>query len=140
MPKHSTYKGESRKSSLSTIDSTGQPDRKSAIRMARLFIGEFQSKYRLAIKTLRESLEDSFQFYALEEFDPKKGSSTNTHERLNMEIRRRSRVAGIFPSDESYVRLVTSSLIEYSEEWSVSRSYIKAESIDRCRARLEAAA
>ena len=108
--------------------------------MARIFIGEFQIKYPLAIETLREGLEDSLQFYALEEFDPKKISSTNMHERLNKEIRRRSRVVGIFPSDESYVRLATSYLIEYSEEWSVSRSYIKAESIDRCRARLEAAA
>jgi transposase-like protein len=55
-------------------------------------------------------------------------------------IRRRSRVVGIFPSVESYVRLVTSFLIEYSEEWSISRSYIKVESIDRCRARLGTAA
>ena len=94
----------------------------------------------LASTFTAEPLEDSLQFYALEEFDPKKISSTNMHERLNKEIRRRSRVVGIFPSDESYVRLVTSYLIEYSEEWSVSRSYIKAESIDRCRARLEAAA
>jgi transposase-like protein len=117
-----------------------QPDRKSAIRMARIFIGEFQIKYPLAIETLREGLEDSFQFYALEEFDPKKISSTNMHERLNKEIRRRSRVVGIFPSDESYVRLVTSFLIEYSEEWSVGRSYIKAESIDRCRTRIGVAA
>ena len=108
--------------------------------MARIFIGEFQNKYPLAIETLREGLEDSLQFYALEEFDAKKVSSTNMHERLNKEIRRRSRVVGIFPSDESYVRLVTSFLIEYSEEWSVNRIYIKAESIDRCRARLGAAA
>jgi putative transposase len=44
-----------------------QPDRKSAIRMARIFIGEFQNKYPLAVETLREGLEDSLQFYALQE-------------------------------------------------------------------------
>jgi putative transposase len=99
-----------------------QPDRKSAIRMARIFIAEFQSKYPLAIETLREGLEDSLQFYSLEEFDQKKISSTNMHERLNKEIRRRSRVVGIFPSTDSYVRLIASYLIEYSEEWSIGRS------------------
>ena len=62
------------------------------------------------------------------------------HERLNKEIPRRSRVVGIFPSDESYVRLVTCFLIEHSEEWSVRRSYIKAGCIDRYRARMVAAA
>ena len=117
-----------------------QPDRKSAIRMARIFIAEFQTKYPSAVETLREGLEDSLQFYALEEFDPKKISSTNMHERLNKEIRRRSRVVGIFPSIDSYVRLVASYLIEYSEDWSIGRSYIKSESIDRCRARLGLAA
>jgi transposase-like protein len=113
-----------------------QPDRKSAVRMAKIFIAEFQSKYSEAVETLREGLEDSLQFYALEDFDAKKISSTNMHERLNREIRRRSRVVGIFPSSESYVRLVTSYLIEYSEEWSTGRCYIKTETIDLCRARL----
>jgi putative transposase len=117
-----------------------QPDRKSAVRMAKIFIAEFQSKYPKAVETLREGLEDSLQFYALEDFDAKKISSTNMHERLNREIRRRSRVVGIFPSIESYVRLVTSYLIEYSEEWSTGRCYIKAETIDLCRARLGLAA
>jgi len=31
---------------------------------------------------------------------------------------------GIFPSMDSYIRLVTSYLIEYSEDWSSGRSYI----------------
>lgn len=117
-----------------------QPDRKAAIRMARIFIAEFRDKFPLCVETLREGLEDSLQFYAFEEFDGKKISSTNMQERLHKEIRRRSRVVGIFPSVDSYVRLVTSYLIEYSEEWSVGKSYIKAESIEQCRARLGIAA
>ena len=61
-------------------------------------------------------------------------------ERLHEEVRRRSRVVGIFPSSESYVRLVTAYLIEYSEEWAVARSYIRSELIERCRTRLRIAA
>jgi putative transposase len=49
-------------------------------------------------------------------------------------------VVGIFPSPESYVRLVTAYLIEYGEEWAVARSYIRGELIERCRACLGLAA
>ncbi len=42
-----------------------------------------------------------------------------------MEIRRRSRVVGVFPSVESYVRLTICYLNEYSEDWANERSYIR---------------
>ncbi len=41
-----------------------------------------------------------------------------------------SRVGGIFPSMDSYIRLVTSYLIEYSEDWSSGRSYIDSKIIE----------
>lgn len=45
-------------------------------------------------------------------------------ERLNREIRRRTSVVGIFPNKVSYVRLETTYLMEYAEDWSVSRAYL----------------
>ena len=66
---------------------------------------------------------------SFEELDSRKVSSTNTLERLNMEIRRRSSVVGIFPSTDSYIRLITSYLLEYSEDCQSERSYINAGSI-----------
>ncbi len=57
-------------------------------------------------------------------------SFSNMIERLNREILRRTTVVGIFPNEESYVRLVTTYLIEYAEDWSVSRSYLSQESIE----------
>ena len=50
-------------------------------------------------------------------------------ERLNEEIRRRTRVVGIFANTDSYLRLVTTFLMEYAEDWSVSRAYLSEESI-----------
>ena len=50
-------------------------------------------------------------------------------ERLNKEIRRRTRVVGIFPNPESYLRLVTVYLMEYSEDWSVTKSYLSEDSL-----------
>lgn len=82
-----------------------------------------------AVECLEEGFEDSVQFYAFEELDSRKISSTNTLERLNREIRRRSSVVGIFPSTDSYIRLITSYLLEYSEDWQTERCYINASSI-----------
>ena len=61
-------------------------------------------------------------------------------ERLHRGIRRHLRVVGIFPSEEAYVRLVGCHLIEYAEDWATARSYIQAESIELCRAKLKRAA
>ena len=47
---------------------------------------------------------------------------------LNKEIRRRTRVVGIFPNPESYLRLATVYLMEYSEDWSVTKAYLGEES------------
>ncbi|MDY4465283.1 MAG: IS256 family transposase, partial [Candidatus Treponema excrementipullorum] len=40
-----------------------------------------------------------------------------------------SSVVGIFPSTDSYIRLITSYLLEYSEDWQTERCYINAGSI-----------
>lgn len=101
-----------------------QPDYDSAKKYADSLMDDFESKYPEAIKTLEEGLEDSLQFFSFAEIDSRKIASTNLLERLNREVRRRTRVVGIFPSMDSYIRLVTSYLIEYSEDWSSGRSYI----------------
>lgn len=106
-----------------------QPDYKSAKRYASMVMDEYESKYPEAIETLENGLEDSLQFFNFEKIDSRKIASTNMIERLNKEIRRRTRVVGIFPSMDSYIRLVTSYLIEYSEDWSSGRSYIDSKII-----------
>ncbi len=93
------------------------------------FCEEYEKAFPKAVECLEEGFEDSVQFYAFEELDSRKISSTNTLERLNREIRRRSSVVGIFPSTDSYIRLITSYLLEYSEDWQTERCYINASSI-----------
>ena len=89
----------------------------------------YEHKYPGAVEVLEEGLEDLLQFYTFERIDHRKISSTNILERLNREIRRRTAVVGIFPNMDSYIRLVTTYLIEYSEEWSTGRSYVNPEII-----------
>ena len=47
--------------------------------------------------------------------------STNPLERLNAEIKRRTRVVGIFPNDAAIVRLVGAMMLEQNDEWSLNR-------------------
>ncbi len=89
----------------------------------------YQKRFPKAIDTLDNGLEDSLSFYSIPALDSRKIASTNMLERLNKEIRRRTRVVGIFPNPESYVRLVTTYLIEYAEDWSVSRACLSEQSL-----------
>jgi putative transposase len=47
--------------------------------------------------------------------------STNSLERLNKEIKRRTNVVGISPNDAAITRLVGSQLLEQQEEWQLER-------------------
>ena len=54
--------------------------------------------------------------------------TSNLIERLNREIRRRTRVATLFPNEASLLRLVTAILVEFSDDWETSRVYLNPES------------
>jgi putative transposase len=113
-----------------------QPDQESAKRVVLLVIQEYRDRFPQAIALLEEGLEDSLQFLAFPHLDQRKISSTNSLERIHKEIRRRTRVVGIFPTTDSYLRLVTSYLIEYTEDWMSSKKYISSEAITEQQAEL----
>lgn len=98
-------------------------------RAARLY-ESYASRFPKAIETLENGLEDSLSFYAFPQLDGCKIASSNMIERLNEEIRRRTKVIGIFHDPDSYLRLVTTYLMEYAEDWSVSRCYIRKDSLN----------
>ena len=56
--------------------------------------------------------------------------STNPLERLNAEVKRRTKVVGIFPGDASIVRLVGAMMLEQNDEWSLNRRYMQLEGLN----------
>ncbi len=112
---------------LKGIWMTTDPD--TARQRAQELADVYRARFPKAIETLEEGLEDSLTYLTFPKLDARKVSSNNMLERLNKEVRRRTRVVGIFPNPESYLRLVTVYLMEYSEDWSVSKSYLNKESL-----------
>jgi putative transposase len=105
------------------------PSIETARKRAADLADKYEHRFPKAVQCLDEGLEDSLAFYAFPQLDARKISSSNMLERLNREIRRRTSVVGIFPNAESYVRLVTTYLMEYAEDWSVSRAYLNENSV-----------
>jgi len=53
--------------------------------------------------------------------------TTNGLERLNKEIKRRTRVATLFPNEASLMRLASAVLSEISDDWETERAYLNME-------------
>lgn len=63
--------------------------------------------------------------------------TTNCLERLNQEIRRRTRVVRIFPNRDSALRLITALCVEQSEEWETGRKYLNMEELEELKEETE---
>lgn len=71
-----------------------------------------------------ENLPEGFTVFALPEAHRKRLRTSNACENVNGQIKKRTRVVGLFPSEESLLRLVTGVLIEISETWEIGKIYL----------------
>jgi putative transposase len=83
----------------------------------RELVETLEAKYPEVATWLEEAGEEALAVYALPEEHRKRMRSTNMLERLNQELKRRTRVVRIFPDGPSCLRLVTALAMETSEEW-----------------------
>ena len=73
---------------------------------------------------LENNAEGSMTYYSLNEGWWQRIRTSNCIERLNKEIKKRTKVVGVFPNPESCERLVGSLLMEQHEEWMEDKAYL----------------
>lgn len=105
-------------------DIFSQPGIEEAREMAKKVINRYEKKAPKFAKWLEENIEEGFTIFKLPRPLWRKLRTSNGLERLNREIKRRTRVATLFPNEASCLRLITAVLQEINEEWVTGRSYI----------------
>lgn len=73
---------------------------------------------------LEENIPQGLTVFAFPEAHRRLLRTTNGLERVNKEVKRRTRVVGIFPNEAACLRLVSAVLMEISEEWQAGRAYL----------------
>jgi transposase-like protein len=87
-------------------------------------------RFPKAAELMNEAREEVLSFRHFPAQHWKKVWSTNLLERVNKEIKRRTRVVGIFPNDAAITRLVGAVLLEQDEHWQLEgRRMFSAESM-----------
>lgn len=110
------------------------PDRERAMDIASSVAQKWREQGNEKVAGhLEERVEECLSCLEFPESHRRRIRTTNGLERLNQEIKRRTRVVRIFPNRESCLRLVSAMSMESSEEWITGRRYLDMEELDELR-------
>ncbi|ACR69701.1 hypothetical protein KB20921_22480 [Edwardsiella ictaluri] len=101
-----------------------QTGEKSAHATWREVAAQREKRFPAVTEMMDEAEEDVLAYFGLPKAHRVKIHSTNTLERLNKEVKRRADVVGIFPNEESIMRLLDALLTEQNEEWLLQKRYL----------------
>jgi transposase-like protein len=121
---HARNRAEGQKMGQAIRDIFNCPSLADAQAMMSRVVKQFAKKNPKWVKWLEENLPEGFTVYRFPRSTHKKIRTINGLERVNKEIRRRTRVVGIFPNEDSVLRLTSAVLAEIHEEWLTGRQYL----------------
>jgi putative transposase len=113
-----------------------QASRGTALRLASEVADRWRENHPQVAEHIEEHIEECLSCLAFPESHRWRIRTTNGQERLNQQIKRRTRVVRIFPNRQSCLRLVSALAVEQSEEWVTGRRYLDMEELREHR-RLE---
>jgi transposase-like protein len=103
------------------------PDRAEADRLLDKTIKVYEKTAPKLATWLAESLPEGLAVFAFPKAHQRRIRTSNIVERVNQEIRRRTKVARLFPNEASCLRLVSAVLMEISEDWSSDLPFLNFE-------------
>lgn len=102
-------------------------DKVEAERRVRDVIERYKERAPKFCNWLEENAEEGMTYYARPRAHWKKIRTVNVVERLNEEVKRRTRVARLFPNEASCERLITAVIAEIHDEWISGSRYLTLE-------------
>lgn len=103
------------------------PDRGQAEAQLRRTVEKYVHSASKLADWLEGNIPEGLTVFAFPEDHWRRIRTVNSLERVSQEIRRRTRVAGIFPNEASCLRLVSALLMEISETWETGKIYLSLE-------------
>jgi transposase-like protein len=103
------------------------PDRPEAERLLGKMCAQYRESAPRLVAWAEENIPEGLAVFQIPASHRRRLRTTNGLERLNKEIKRRTRVATLFPNEASLLRLVTAIVAEVSEDWEAGRAYINME-------------
>lgn len=100
------------------------PDLSVASRFLSEMVARLGKIWPEVSEKLEEAADDVLTCFHFPASHRRRIRTTNCVERLNQEIRRRTRVVRIFPNREAALRLIAALCVEQSEEWETGRRYL----------------
>jgi transposase-like protein len=121
---HAHNRAQAREMGQAIRDIFNSPSLADAEAMVTRVAERFAQENPQWVKWLQENIAEGFTVYRFARSTHKKIRTINGLERVNKEIRRRTRVVGIFPNEDSVLRLTSAVLAEIHEEWLTGRQYL----------------
>jgi transposase-like protein len=100
------------------------PARPQAETLLKTLVAKYRSSAPELADWLEANVPESLTVLALPAEHRTRLRTSNAAERLNQEIKRRTRVARVFPNTGSLLRLVSAVLNEISDDWESSKIYL----------------